>query len=287
MTAADREPRELRSELRSELRTVLRTVLLTGDARRHRAAARWLAAGTTLAGVVCEPKRAVVAAPERLAPRERLVLDRHLAERDAVERRALADAEAWPATDLLTIAGGTLNDAAVVAWIAARRPDFVVSFGCGILRAPLLDAFAGRLVNVHLGLSPYYRGSATNFWALVHRAPECVGATIHVTTPAVDGGPVLAQVRPLPAAEDRAHELGVKTIAAAFQALPRTLAALADGRLVPRPQPADVGRVCRRADFDATAVERLWENLASGMVPEYLADADRRRAAYPIVEVPA
>ncbi|MGZ8413648.1 MAG: formyl transferase [Gemmatirosa sp.] len=265
----------------------LRTVLLTGDARRHRAAAHWLAAGTQLVGVVAEPKRPVVAAPERLPDAERMVLDRHLSEREAAERRALASCDAWPDADVLPIEAGTLNAPAVVAWIADRRPDVVVSFGCGILRAPLLDAFDGRLVNVHLGLSPYYRGSATNFWALVHREPECVGATIHVTTAALDGGPVLAQVRPLPAPVDDAHTLGVKTVAAAFQALPRTLAAYVRGRLSPQAQPTGVGRVCRRADFGAAAVERLWDNLQSGMLPEYLADADRRRAAYPIVEVSA
>jgi methionyl-tRNA formyltransferase len=265
----------------------LRTVLLTGDALRHRAAAQWLAAGTQLAGVVSEPKRPVVAAPERLADAERRLLEDHLVARDAAERRALAACDGWPDADVLSIASGTLDAPSVVAWIADRRPDVVVSFGCGILRTPLLDAFDGRLVNVHLGLSPYYRGAATNFWALVHREPECVGATIHVTTSALDGGPVLAQVRPVAAPSDDAHTLGVKTVAAAFQVLPRTLAAYARGRLTPRAQPAGVGRVCRRADFDAAAVERLRQNLRTGMLPEYLADADRRRAAYPIVEVPA
>jgi methionyl-tRNA formyltransferase len=265
----------------------LRTVLLTGDARRHRAAAHWLAAGTQLVGVVSEPKRPVVAAPERLPEADRTVLDDHLAERDAAERRALAGCDDWPGADVLSIGTGTLAAPAVAAWIADRRPDVVVSFGCGILRAPLLDAFDGRLVNVHLGLSPYYRGAATNFWALVHREPECVGATIHVTTAAIDGGPVLAQVRPAAAPADDAHTLGVKTVAAAFQALPRTLAAYARGRLTPRPQPTGVGRMCRRADFGADAVARLRQHLRTGMLPEYLADADRRRAAYPIVEVSA
>ena len=45
-------------------------------------------------------------------------------------------------------------------------PDVVLVFGTGLLKAPLIGAFPGRIINIHLGLSPYYRGAGTNFWPL-------------------------------------------------------------------------------------------------------------------------
>lgn len=265
-----------------------RVLLLTGDARRHRAAAARLAGTVRLCGVVQEPKRPVADA-SRQTPHERSVLDRHFAERDAVERRLLGE-PAWPAVERLLAPPGLLNEPDVVHWIAARRPDAVVSFGCGVLRSPLLEAFAGRLVNLHLGLSPYYRGTATNFWALVDGRPECVGATLHETTAVLDGGPVLAQVRPVPRTTDRAHELGTGALLAALDALPAVLDAHLDGRLGWRGDAhhgagagAGAGRLCRRADFTAAAVERLWARLGEGLVAAYAADTVRRQAAVPIV----
>ena len=95
------------------------------------------------------------------------------------------------------------------------RPDVVLVFGTGILREPLLSAFAGRIINIHLGLSPYYRGAGTNFWPLVNREPEYVGATIHYLDAGIDTGPILAHARPAIARGDGPHDIGNKTIVAA------------------------------------------------------------------------
>ena len=80
--------------------------------------------------------------------------------------------------------------------MAAARPDVVLVFGTGILREPLLSAFDGRIINIHLGLSPYYRGAGTNFWPLVNREPEYVGATIHYLDAGIDTGPIISHARP-------------------------------------------------------------------------------------------
>ena len=61
----------------------------------------------------------------------------------------------------------------------ACTPDVVLVCGTGILREELINLFPGHIINIHLGLSPYYRGAGTNFWPLVNREPEYLGATIH------------------------------------------------------------------------------------------------------------
>jgi methionyl-tRNA formyltransferase len=157
-----------------------------------------------------------------------------------------------------------------------------VLYGCGIVREPLLAEWDRRTVNMHLGLSPYYRGHATNFWPLVNGEPECVGATIHLATLDVDAGPVLRQVRPDAAPDDDNHDLGCKTIAAGASALPEALHPFDAGTLEGRAQEPG-GRIYRHADFEASAVVELRRRLAEGMVPAYLAEKARRDARYPIV----
>jgi methionyl-tRNA formyltransferase len=264
----------------------MRIVLLTGEGRRHRFAACRLAATGVLAGVVSETKPPAVVAEDRLSPSDRAVVQRHLAERDIVEARLLGEPE-WPATERCSIATGEVNSTEVAAWVRRRDPSMLVLFGAGILRAPLLEAYAERVINLHLGLSPYYRGSATNFWPLVEREPECVGSTIHLAVSRVDAGAILAQVRPTPEPTDRAHELGTKALLAALDLLPNVLSAQAAGRLTPAVQDLSRGRVFRRADFGADAVCRMWHNLESGMMSEYVSDAAARQAARPIVELAA
>ena len=117
-------------------------------------------------------------------------------------------------------------------------------FGTGLLKRPLLDAFAGRLLNIHLGLSPYYRGAGTNFWPLVNREPEFCGATIHFLDEGVDTGPIIAHVRPAIRSGDGPHDIGNRTIVAAADTLAEAAAAHAASPLIGVPQAGERPRVC-------------------------------------------
>jgi methionyl-tRNA formyltransferase len=166
------------------------------------------------------------------------------------------------------------------------EPGVVLVFGTGLLRQPLIDAFPGRILNIHLGLSPFYRGAGTNFWPLVNREPEYCGATIHFLDAGVDTGPVIAHVRPEIRGGDGPHDIGNRTIVAAADMLVNAALALAAGGVAGVPQTGG-GRVYRRADFSADAVNRLYANFADGMIGEYLRDREARDRAVPLVQLQA
>lgn len=260
-----------------------RVVLLTGGDRRHRYVARELHRSIDLAGIVTEEKAEPVP-PGPMPPDDLEVLRHHLAERDAAEEQLLGEPDLPDAVPHLAISHGAINDAEVLDWIRAAGPDLIVLYGTGLIRAPLLDAYAGRIINLHLGLSPYYRGTASNFWALVHREPECVGATLHLAAPRVDAGGILEQVRPACLRGDRAHELGTRALMTATALLPAVLERHASGHLDPVPQDLSQGRVFRRRDFTADAVRRLWRHLETGMIDEFLESRAARLARRPIVQ---
>ena len=97
-----------------------------------------------------------------------------------VAPRDFADRPAW--------------DAALAAAVAAREPDLVVLAGfMRILGAPVVDAFAGRLVNTHPALLPAFPGAHGVRDALAHGV-KVTGCTVHLVDAGVDTGPILDQV---------------------------------------------------------------------------------------------
>ena len=213
------------------------------------------------------------------------VIQRHFAERDASETRWFADHE-WVRLEWgrsRRVQPGGCNDPLEVERMFNCRPDVALVFGTGILREPFLSAFAGRIINIHLGLSPYYRGAGTNFWPLVNGEPEYVGATIHYLDQGIDTGPILAHVRPRIEHGDGPHDIGNRTIVAAADGLMRAAAAHAAGRARAVPQWSG-GRLYQRKDFNTDAVRTLYRNFENGMIDGYLASRPSRDAALRLIE---
>ena len=180
------------------------------------------------------------------------------------------------------IAAGAINDASTIAEIEASAPDLLVAYGCSLVKGSLLDTFKGRFLNVHLGLSPYYRGSGTNFWPLVGGRPEYVGATFMHIDPGVDTGEVIDQIRARVVAGDSPHSLGNRLIADMFDRYVQIIRRF--DALQPVEPFGDVGetRYFRQADFSAEAVRDLYRQFDDGLLDRYLDDQDSRDAAVPI-----
>lgn len=263
----------------------MRAILLTSTFQRHVFVANTVAETCDLVGVWQEEKSF---RPERYASNagDEEVIARHFAERDGSEARYFAGHEAvrlGSSSVHRIVPAGACNAAAEVERMIAARPDIVLVFGTGILREPFLSAFEGRIINIHLGLSPYYRGAGTNFWPLVNRAPEYVGATIHYLDAGIDTGAILAHVRPQIERADDPHDLGNKTIVAAAEALLRAAHAHVNGIARAVPQWA-AGRLYQRKDFCADAVRTLYRNFETSMIDEYLSARASRDAVLRLIE---
>jgi len=260
----------------------VRAVVLTSTMLRHQFVANAMAAKLDVVGVWQEEKSFE---PLRYAANaaDEAEIVRHFDARDASEE-AYFSAHAQLRAASRRLPPGGCNHPAVVEGIRQARPDVVLVFGTGLLKRPLLDAFAGRLLNIHLGLSPYYRGAGTNFWPLVNREPEFCGATIHFLDEGVDTGPIIAHVRPDIRRGDGPHDIGNRTIVAAAEMLAEAAAAHAASPLRGVPQTGP-GRVYARKDFSADAVRRLYANFAGGMIDAYLGDRASRDARVPLVRL--
>ena len=262
----------------------MRAVVLTSTMRRHCFVANTLAGRMDVAGVWQEEKSFE---PLRYAAsaEEEQVIARHFDARDASEAEYFAQHDSVLAP-VHRVPPGGCNAPEEIAAMRRLQPDVVLVFGTGMLGEPLIDAFPGAMINIHLGLSPFYRGAGTNFWPLVNGEPEYCGATIHFIDAGIDTGPIVAHVRPSIARGDGPHDIGNKTIVAAAQALAAAGAAHVRSPLAGVAQ-AGGGRLYRRKDFSAGAVRQLYSNFANGMLDEYLDHRAERDAKIPLIALEA
>lgn len=182
---------------------------------------------------------------------------------------------------------GAINEPAAVASIRELAPDVLAAYGCSLIKGPLVGEFAGRFLNLHLGLSPYYRGSGTNFWPLVNGEPEYVGATFMYLDEGVDTGRIIHQVRARVHEGDSPHDIGNRLIADSarvYRVLLERFDRLTDAPAFPDP---DKPRYYRRRDFTPESTQVLYEQFATGLVRRYLSEYDARVARVPIVQNPA
>ena len=100
----------------------------------------------------------------------------------------------------------SINSPAVVAALQELKPDVAVDHGTSLVHQEVLDLVPLTL-NLHWGLSPYYRGVSCTEWALARWDPFSIGVTIHRISKRIDGGDIVAQRRATVTAHDTAHSI--------------------------------------------------------------------------------
>lgn len=85
------------------------------------------------------------------------------------------------------------HDAEIVAALQARGVELVCLAGYMRLLSPqFLDAYRGRILNIHPSLLPVFPGLEAQRQALEAGA-ESSGCTVHFVDETLDGGPIIAQ----------------------------------------------------------------------------------------------
>ena len=98
---------------------------------------------------------------------------------------------------ILKISRGELNSLTLDFLSEYLQSDCYLVFGSSYIKGELANFLVSKkTINIHAGLSPYYRGTDCNFWALYDNNPHLVGATIHLLSKGLDNGPILYHAMP-------------------------------------------------------------------------------------------
>jgi phosphoribosylglycinamide formyltransferase-1 len=127
-----------------------------------------------------------------------------------------------------------LEDETEQQYIAALRGakvDLIVLAGfMRVLKASFLNAFAGKIVNIHPSLLPSFPGLAAWKQALEHGA-KVTGCTVHYVDAGVDSGPIIGQQAVPVLDTDTPETLHQRIHAAEHQLYPECVAAVAKGAI--------------------------------------------------------
>ncbi len=149
------------------------------------------------------------------------------------------------------------NSAEFVEQLAALAPDCcaVVAYGA-LLGDPLLAIPPHGWVNLHFSLLPAWRGAAP-VQAAIAAGDSVTGATTFRIERDLDSGPVYGVVTETVRPDDTAGELLQRLSLSGAALLESTMDGIADGSLIPVPQPADGVSVAPKITVDSARVQ--WE----------------------------
>lgn len=250
--------------------------ILTSVETRHRYFAQAIREHLPVAAVAYEETGYTPADTDAhdLTGEEKSVVAAHFAERARQEEAYFghnaAFVESCGDCAVRRLAPGSLNSPETRSFLKDAGVDTVVVYGTNLIKPPLLTCRPGRMINMHLGLSPYYRGTATNFYPLLNEEPEYVGATIHLLDEGIDSGAILRHARPKIVADDMPHTIGCKAILAGIAAMIAVLRDLEQGRLNPVPQwTVPHPRLYLRKDYHPREIIELYKKIDGGLIRRY------------------
>lgn len=119
----------------------------------------------------------------------------------------------------------------LAAEVVDFRPELVVLAGfMRVLGSPLLEAFPGRIINVHPALLPSFPGHDGAQDAL-DGGVRVSGCTVHVVDSGVDTGPIIAQAAVPVLPDDTAETLHARIQVQEHRLLPRVIHQIAIGAI--------------------------------------------------------
>ncbi|GAB6842040.1 phosphoribosylglycinamide formyltransferase-1 [Methylorubrum rhodinum] len=120
-------------------------------------------------------------------------------------------------------------DAALQAELEGAGIELIVLAGfMRILTDAFVEAWAGRMINIHPSLLPLFKGTHTHARAL-EAGMRLHGCTVHYVVPELDAGPIVAQAAVPVLPGDDAETLAARVIVQEHRLYPAALALIAGG----------------------------------------------------------
>lgn len=252
----------------------MKIVVLTSNSLRHKFLANTLSSYCDDALIIseCKPQTSSFNDSKNFTE-----IENHFLLRDQTEKSFFPNDNYFiPKT--LPIIYKEANSPYVYEAIKNFKPDILIVFGSSIIKEPLISLLpVGHIINLHLGISPYYRGSGTNFWPFVNDELEYLGSTILHLDAGIDTGDIICHVRPNIELNDNVHTVGCKIIKSSVESLIKIIKLLDGGKKLNRVKQWEVkDRYYKTKDFDETALSKYKNNLKNNMIKNYLESEDKK-----------
>jgi methionyl-tRNA formyltransferase len=244
----------------------LKAIVLTSNKVRHKYYVQQISKYFNVVGVISEPK---IKYYNKVFDQSAKVRE-HFKKLEEYEVKYLNNLTFPKKIDVLELSKDKLNSEEVVNFAKSKKPDVIFLFGTGILNQVWLEAFPNKIINFHLGLSPYYRGSATLFWPIYNGQYNCIGVTVHIAAKKVDAGAIIARIKPSLEIGDNYYDINLKAIKKGIDLMPQIVIDYFNGNKDTISQNLKISKLYKKSDFTEEKLNSVLEKLKKGITTEII-----------------
>lgn len=252
---------------------MIKALVLTSNKPRHRYLIDTIGKNFDLVGLVTEEKNNYYVQQQE----ESLLVQEHFQKLADYELKYFGDL-GYPEIDTLHLDKKLINNENVIQWAVSKKPDVIFLFGTGILGEQWLESFDAKIINLHLGLSPYYRGTATLFWPFFNHEIECVGTTIHIAEKKVDAGKIIDRIKPDIEVGDTYYDINMKAIMKSIDLLPKISKKYLEKKISLVDQDLSDSRLYRKKDFNELSLVQALEFIKDGVTEKEIKKINKSKS---------
>jgi len=142
-----------------------------------------------------------------------------------------------------------------------EEPSVVVVYGTMLIRDHIAELASVCTLNMHTGLSPYYRGDSTLFWPIYYNQKDKLGVTVHELVAEVDGGGIVYTGNVTYEPGDTETHIFAKGVRTGTELYLQAVADALDGSIRFHQQDLTLGQEFRWIDRTVAAEKQVVKNL--------------------------
>ena len=154
-----------------------------------------------------------------------------------------------------------VNSKELTDLITHLKPDLIFLNGTKIIQSDILKKIAFPMVNIHVGITPQYRGVHGGYWALYENKPEFFGTTIHYVDSGVDTGEVIDQVIITPTKSDNFKTYPILQYIAGLELIEKNIEVIGSGEIPATKRQSDESKL----HFHPRACQYILKRLFKGV----------------------
>lgn len=252
----------------------MRILLFSGSHSRHVYVHKQLIKNFNIAGIVTMTRESQSPEPPLdLNRTDKNNFIRHFKERNEVEISTYGNLTNHFYADeapTLKINPDELNSIKVLNFIKNLKADVCFIFGVNLILNPIINNLPKYTFNLHLGLSPWYKGSATLFWPFYFLQPQYAGATIHYIVKDADAGNIIHQDTPILKYGDGIHQVGANVVIESVKSVIKIFNKIMKNEEILAVKQKSMGRLFLSKDFHPSHLRLIYETFDNKIVDYYL-----------------
>lgn len=223
--------------------------------------------------IVMERESVFPLPPDQITSRDKDLFKKHFSLRKITEEKYFGDLDAkkiFAKNQTIYIKPEDLNTENMANIVEEFNADFCFIFGPDLILDPVIEKLPENKINLHLGLSPWYKGSATLFFPFFMLQPQFCGCTFHQIIRQPDAGEIVHQCVPKLNYGDKLHDVAAKCVVKASEDLPKLISFWLERKKFPARTQHTSGKNWRGVDFNPAQLRLIYELYNDEIVDRYL-----------------